>query len=419
MPVTLPYGITLTAEAALSASTGSYGAWDAGLWNTATWGPDELWTDISRYVESLSTSRRFGREVTTWESGTATLNLRNEDGRFSPDNLSGPYVTAGVTGIRPLRPARVAATYGGVTYPVYRGYTTAWEETWIEPSPGAGGALVTVPCIDEMGRLAGYDGFEQPPIGAGESTGQRINRILNNAGHTGARSVDLGRMTVQATTLAQNAVSDLKLTADSEGGAVWVDADGTLIFDDYPSAVEGRSATVQATWGDTAGDLPYSAIKTEYNGDLTQNLAAFARDGGTQQLVGDSTSRALYGDRQYRRNDLICETDSQVQTLAALQVAVRGNPERRVTQIEVRPLGNPARLWPVVLGTRVRDLWRVKRTPPGGYSISQLVFVAGISHVVTADNWVTTFDLNSATPFAAFASSRFDVGKWDSVVWYF
>jgi hypothetical protein len=41
--------VTLTVEAALSAATGSYGAWDSGIWDTSTWGPDVVWTDVSGY----------------------------------------------------------------------------------------------------------------------------------------------------------------------------------------------------------------------------------------------------------------------------------------------------------------------------------------------------------------------------------
>ncbi len=47
---------------------------------------------------------------------------------------------------------------------------------------------------DEAVKVAGFDGFAQPPVGAGESTGQRIQRIPDNAGHAGTRSIDLGRV---------------------------------------------------------------------------------------------------------------------------------------------------------------------------------------------------------------------------------
>jgi hypothetical protein len=204
MTATFFDGVHVIVEAALSASTGTYGAWDSGLWDTATWGPDVLWTDITAYVRTIKADRAFSRGVQAWSAGTAQLVLDNRDGRFSPDNLSGPYVTAGVTQVRPWRPVRIRATYSGTTYYLYTGYALDWVESWAGPArTGKGDAICTVPCTDELGHLAGFDGLAQTPAGAGETSGARIHRVLNNAGHTGTRSIDVGRTTVQDTKAAR------------------------------------------------------------------------------------------------------------------------------------------------------------------------------------------------------------------------
>lgn len=415
--------ITLAVEAALSAATGSYGIWDDGEWDDATWGPDEVWSDISSSstVRSIVTHRRFGREVAAWESGTATLVLNNRDGDFSADNLSGPYVTAGVTQIRPWRPVRIRAAYGGVTYGVYRGYALDWLESYTVAPTGRGDAIVTVPCSDEQGRLAAVDGAAGAAVGGGELSGRRIHRLLDNAGHTGTRAIDTGRVTMQPTTLAANTVTELKLVADSEGGALFVDGDGTVVFENQYALIENtRSSTVQATFGDdVASELPYSDIGLSSSGDLITNIASFAREGGTAQTAADAASRALYGDRRASRTDLVCEADSQVLGLAQFHVQRYKDPERRVTSITINPRRDPARLWPQVLGRRVRDLIRVKRRPPGGHTITQDCHIAGIHHTITPHNWQTTFDLWSATPWQAFATSRWDVGVWDTATWFY
>jgi hypothetical protein len=407
--------VTITVEAALSAATGSYGAWDSAVWDTSTWGPDVVWTDISAYVMGWGSTRAFGREVQAWNAGTASLTLNNNDGRFSPSNLSGPYVTGGITGIRPWRPIRIRASYAGTTYSVFTGYATAWTEQF-HNGPSGGYVTVEVPCVDELGRLAGFDGFEQGSQGSGELSGVRIHRILDNAGHTGVRSVDEGVNTLQATTLAQNAVTELKLTADSEGGALFIDDDGTVVFEDQLSLVNNtRSNTTQATFGDSTGELGYTQIESAYDGDLVVNMAAFARVGGTQQQAADNTSRALYGDRQESRTDLIAETDAQVLGLAELAVAVGKNPELRFTAFTVGPRGNPATLFPQVLGRKVRDRVTVVRRPPGGHTITRDCFIAGVSHQVTPSDWSTTFTLSSAT---AWEFALWDDALWDDALFY-
>lgn len=416
MPISLYGGtVTVTVEAALSAATGAYGAWDSGIWDTSTWGPDVTWTDISAYMRSVSTSRRFARELGVWESGTATIVLDNRDGRFDQNNLSGPYVTAGVTGIRPWRPIRIRATYDGVTYGIYRGYARNWKQSTTLNRVGKGDAITTVPCVDELASLTRYTASTISPAGAGESSGARIHRILNAAGHTGERAIDVGRQTMQATALGAGAVALLKLTAESEGGAYYVDRDGVFVFADQYALVERtRSNTSQATWSDDGVGLRYVDLPTEDTGDQIINIAEFSRVGGSPQTATDATSRALYGDSKKDRSDLICESDVQVASLAAIYVQQHKDSENRVEKLVVAPRRDPSTLFPQVLGREVRDLMRAQRHPPGGHAIDQYVHVNGISHQFGHTDWRTTFDLASSSPWTAFTT--WDLGLWDTAI---
>lgn len=420
MTIILPYGVGLTVECALSAATGLYSAWDTGLWDTAAWGPDQVWTDISEWVRSVSTDRKFNRDMSTWESGEATIELRNFDARFSPANLSGPYVTAGVTGIRPWRPVRIRVTWAGVTYDLYRGYVRAWKERYDQPSPNGGGAYMVMSCVDEYASLARFGGLAQAPVGAGELSGIRIHRILDNAGHAGARNIDVGNVTMQATTLAQTTTADLKITVDSEGGALFIDRSGAVVFERKFALVENaRSNTIQATYGDHLDELPYSVIEPSYDGDLVVNIAAFTRAGGTTQTVTDETSRALYEDKRFvPPQDFICETDAQVLSLAQFYLIRFAEPEDRIESIDIRPRFNPALLFPQVLSREVRDLVRVVRRPPGGITVTRDCHIARIAHQIAADHsWTTTFGLWSASAYAGVG--RWELATWDVSRWFF
>lgn len=418
MPLVLPCGPTLIAEAALSTATGTYGVWDSSKWDSALWGPDVTYVDISQYVRTLSIDRAFSRQQQLWQAGTANAVLSNRDRRFSPDNTSSPYVVGGVTGIRPWRPMRYRATWAGVTYDLYQGYSLDWLETWV---PGHFDSTVAVPCTDELGRLAGYDGIADSPVGAGDTYGARVHRVLDHAGHAGPRNVAVGRNTMQATTFASNAATELALTADSEGGSFWIDANGTIEADDQYALIEQtRSNTIQARFDDgTGGDLPCNDIKPALNGDLISNIASFQRVGGSVQTAVDQTSRALYQDKRKTRTDLICETDTQALSLATLWVVRYAQPEQRFSQIVVKPQANPARLWPQVLGRRIRDLVRVTAYPIGGGTVVQDCHIVGIHHTTDGAEWTTTFDLWSASVYQTYATSRWDVGRWDSAAWFF
>lgn len=419
MPQLLVSGITLTVEAAFSTATAkNYAIWGSAIWDSATWGPDQTWVDITAYVRKVDTKRTFGRNINNWESGTASIELLNTDGRFSPSKTTSPYSVGGVTGIRPWIPVRIRATWAGVIYDVYRGYALSWQETYAEAYPGGGGAYVTVACTDEIGSLARFDGLAGVSVGAGESTGARVHRILDAANYRGARNVHPGNVTVQATDMSANAVSALKLVVDSEGGALYVAKDGAVVFEHNYALIENpRSNTVQGAFGDGSGDLPASDITLSYNGDLVVNIAAFQRVGGTVQVATNEPSRALYKDKRFSRSDLISETDAQVLALAQFWVSKYGEPEQLITSLQVNPLVNPNLLWPQALGREVRDLIQAHRTPPGGYDITQLCFIAGISHAITKDTWLTTFDLWSASGYQNVA--RWDLAVWDLSKWAF
>lgn len=426
MSVTWYDGVTFTVEVALSAATSTYGLWDAGIWDTSTWGPDIVWTDVSAYVRRVGTDRAFGRGtkgaggLQVWQSGTASVVLNNRDGRFSPANMSSPYVSGGITQIRPLRPIRITAAYAGVTYPIYRGYVLDWLESWSGGATGKGDAVSTLPCADEFSALGAVDGMAVTPTGAGELAGARVHRWLDAAGHTGVRDIDVGVTTLQATDLSDDTLQGLEETVKAEGGALYVAADGAVTFDQQTALIDNsRSITSQATFADDGTGLPYTDIEVAYSADLVVNYASYTRTGGTAQNVFDATSRALYEDRRSTETDLICETDAQALALAQWVVQQYKDPEYRVTKLEIKPRKIPATLFPQALGRLVRDQITVVRTPPGGFSITRACHIAGVAHDITPDDWTTTWQLWSATAYVAFAGSRWDTGLFDSALWFF
>jgi hypothetical protein len=367
-------------------------------------------------VLGIHTDRKFTRDLQAWEAGSATVVLNNKDGRFSPANMSSPYITAGISGVRPWRPIRIKVQ--GV--PIWTGYVLSWNDGY---SGAHAFATSTADCRDEFASLARVDGFETTEQGAGETTGRRIHRLLDNAGHTGGRAVDVGYSTVQATNLSLNTLSEMKLTADSEGGSVWVEADGAVWFGSRYSLLDyERSRTVQATFGDgsNASELPCMNIAVANDGEQLVNYVSFARAGGTAHIVGDNTSRALNGDVTNQRHDLVLESDGDVEGVAQLYVQTHKDAEFRVDSLTFTPrqLSHPTLITQAV-NRRVRDLVRVKIRPLGGYTITRDCFISGIGHDITpAGEWTVRFDLSSASAWTGFATSVWNTGLWDTATWF-
>jgi len=418
--------LELTVEIGLVTTGATYGIWDTAIWDTTLWGFSETWTDISAYVERVATSRVFGRSLRVWSASSIDIGLNNQDGRFSPDNLTGPYVVAGLSSIRPGCGVRAKLTFGGVDYPLAKGYVDEWSETWDGiGGPRTGVATTSIKGTDEWARISAAPGVTvTPSVGAGETFGARINRLLNAAGSTAPRTIDTGTATMQATDLSADPVQDLELTCDSEGGAILIDGSGTVVAKrKYALVEETRSTVVQATFGDGPGEIPWSEIETApLNVSNLINRAAYTRVGGTQQVYSDVNSVALYGpagDKSPNVDQLICEDDGQALSLATWSVLSHKDPQTLVTGLTI-PMSGLTGHMAVLLALRHMDLVKVIRRPPSStsHTVTKYCFIDGIDIEVAEGKADLKLTLTSAAKYVEFSTSKWDVGLWDSALWF-
>jgi hypothetical protein len=405
------------------AGTGTYLHLDdisRGLLDTGTLAPDDLFTDVSTYVHNFTTRRGSNRvegPVVRYEAGTATISLNNSDRRFDPTNLSGPYVSGGVTQITPMRVVRIRVAFGGgagfgiggfgigpfgegggglIVYDLFRGYADAWQIGYRQPSYSE----VVLTATDGFKVLESYDRAASGSVGASEDSGARVSRILNSAAwEISDRLIAVGDTTVQATTLEGTALTELYLVVDTEIGEGYIDGAGRYVFRNRNALLEDfRSNTPQATFGDGGGDeLPYENITVEYDDEQLTNLVRIARDGGAVQTAQDTTSQIQYLVHTFDRSDLLMETDTVAADYAAFILAASKDPELRIATLTVNPLRDPDNLFPQVLGREIGDRITIKLRPPGGGStIERDVLIRGIEHAATPQTWSTIWTLQDA-----------------------
>ena len=416
MSVSLGAGYpAVTVEMGLSTASTGFAAWNASLFGTGAWGPDQVWTEVSSYVRSMSTTVGRQRETDRY-GGRATITLSNRDARFTPANLAGPYVVGGVSQIRPMVPVRVTATWAGTAWPVFYGFAESWQDEF--PAQGTD-AVTVVSCTDALSLLAAVDGSPLPSQGAGESSGQRMHRILDNVGWTLPRDIDVGVVTMQGTTLDANAMTEALVTADSEGGYFWCEPDGTFTFRERTAIMErSRSTVSQSTFG--SGALLFRDVVIDYGIDQLVNMASYARVGGAVVTAVDETSRAIYGAKRKSRSDLMSSSDSQVADLALWDVARLKDAEYRPVRVTFDAVLSPSAMWPVMLGRRIKDRVTVVLTvSASGTTSSFASFIEGVSHTITPATWSTSFAFSSATPYGSFVRSTWDSATWDSATWFY
>jgi hypothetical protein len=371
-----------------------------GKLDTGLLGPaDALVEDVTAKVERAWVNRgtqRFDGVYARAEAGRAGVTLDNSDREFDPTNLAGPHVAGGSSEIEPMRMFRLRATWAGVGYDLWRGFADQWALDYNMPSV----ATTELTGTDGTKVISNYDSVAGALVGGGETTGARINRLLDNAGWPAAdRDIDTGRTTVQSTDLSSNTWTEILLTSDTEIGETYFDAANRLVFRNRHAIItETRSTTPQAVFGEGAGGLAYDAITISNDDTQVRNIIRISRAGGTLQTAEDLDSQAKYQRKTWGRSDLLMETDTEASNYADYVLALSRNAELRFDSIRIDPTADPTNLWPQVLGRELGDRITIIFCPPGGgTNIQRDVFIRGIRHDMTPQTWITSWTLQDAS----------------------
>ena len=105
------------------------------------------WTDVTTYVRQINIQRGRTDELSTFESGNATVVLDNRSRIFDPFYTAGTYYGK----LLPRRQIKIEATISSVTYSVFRGFVEGWP---VSITDAGFDTTVTVQCFDALGLLA-------------------------------------------------------------------------------------------------------------------------------------------------------------------------------------------------------------------------------------------------------------------------
>lgn len=373
-------------------------------------GDDDIWSDITPYVRNWSLKRGAGKgddPTLRFDPGTATIELNDGDRRFDPENLAGPYVSAGVTEVTPMRRVRIRATWNGNTWPLFYGYA----DDWVPQYQGNSWTYTTLTATDAMKLFAATERDAVAPVGAGDNSGARAVRILTSYGWPSTNwSVATGDTTLQATDLSGNMLAELQLVQDTEQGQFFVSAAGKPTFRNRRHILTfSQSKTSQATFGDggyaATGEIPYANAVQSTPGDTLVNSITAAMVGGTEQTAIDAVSVSRYLTQSHNRTDLIMQTDAIALQWAQWLKYQYSMPIRRFARLEFNtPTPDVAAAhWPAVLNREFSDRVTVIRRPPGGGDpITRDCFVRGLEFASDGVTFTAAFVLTGADRYASF-----------------
>lgn len=304
-----------------------------------------VWTDVSSYVRQLSYSRA-GRnnELGRTEPGTLSAVLDNRDGRFDPTWSSSPYYP----GIKRMRWIRISATWSATTYRRFTGLIEQWSLEW----PEAGrDAIATISATDAMKVLNLYQLSGQTY--AQQLSSDRVSDILT-AAQVPAGTISGGTSTCAAATFGTNssALDHLLAVEETEGGLLFAEGDGTIVFQDRHFRVtNANSITSRGIVGDDAGsDILMAAGQMNLDDDFVWNAADVTPVGGEAQSATNSASITKYFERRVSRSIL---SPSRFDALSTAQYLVSryADPLVRIPTVLLRGMAKTTG-WPLILSAK-------------------------------------------------------------------
>jgi len=344
--------------------------------------------DVSNQVNRIETNRGRTALSDEFQTGSLTLRIVDQNGDFNPQNVSGPYYNL----LTPMKKVQITATYGSVTYPIFAGYITSYVTTYPDESE-ADLAMTTIQAVDAF-RLAQLAQISTVAgTSAGQLSGARVNDILDEISWPASqRDIDPGLTTLQADPgTNRTALQALFTVANSEYGAIYVDADNNFVFQDR-GVTAGSIGGTPTVFADDGSGISYFDATWILNDVLIFNKATITRAGGSPQVALNQASIDKYFLHSYFLDNLLMQTDAVALDYAQAYIASRQETSIRVDAIVLDLYTdnyNSGIL--AALGLDFFDPITVKTTQPGGSLLEKTLQIFGVRMNITPNSWKTTF----------------------------
>jgi len=349
--------------------------------------------DISNVTLMISTNGGYNLLQDKFQLGQATIRILDTNGNWNPQNPNSIYYP----NLVPLRKIQVTATYLGVTYYIYSGYTQSYNYTYDKPQNIG---YVDIICADAF-RLFNLSNVTTIANAvANQDTGTRINAILDQIGWpTSMRSVTTGGTeTICQADPGTNrtALAAISMVEFTEQGAFYIDPAGVAVFKSR-AEVMATNGTNPTSFANNNTAIPYTNVAFAFDDKLIINQTNMTRTGGSTQTYSDLTSISTYFPHSFTQQNLLMTTDADAYNLAALYCATRATTTIRIDSMTLN-LCDPAMVTAGVVAALYLDYFNTvailnvgQTTTSGTSNITKTLQVMGVAHSITPTTWETTF----------------------------
>jgi len=347
--------------------------------------------DVSDIALRVSIRRGRNRVLNSFEAGTASVVLEDENGDYNPQNVSGPYYGK----LLPLRKIRIWADYddgsGLDRYYLYSGYITSFDNTFRLGNDEV--STVTFQCVDAFRLLQNVNITTVAGSSAGQTTGARIENLLDIASFpVSQRLIDVGDTLVQADPGTNRTLLGACQTIEqSELGGFFIDDEGNAVFLSRTTVSEKADET-PLLFNDDGTNISYQSIDFAYDDTQIFNDITVTRLGGVAQNVQSTSSIETFFIHSGSRSDLLMQTDAEALDQASMLLNARENALLRIDSIGLNLMDSTASNRIVAgLESDLFTLINVTKTGQASSTFTLELFVQGIQHDITPNTWTTRF----------------------------
>jgi hypothetical protein len=189
----------------------------------------------------------------------------------------------------------------------------------------------------------------------------------------------------------RTSLAALQTVADSEYGAVYVDASGNFVFQDRSVTASSIGGTPTVFTDDGTG-IKYANAVWKLDDTLVFNSATITRTGGTAQVATNAASITKYFIHSYFLNNLLMQTDAVALDYAQAYVASRAETSIRCDAVEL-DLYTPDYNTGIIAALNLDffDPITVITTQPGGSTLNKTLQIFGVGFNITPNSWRTVF----------------------------
>ena len=336
-------------------------------------------SDVTRQI-TIRRGRNIMRD--TYEAGTCTVRVLDPDSNFNPQNVSSPYFGY----LTPLRKIRVAATTATTQAFLFSGYVQDYRYTYPQ---GQETGYVDIVCSDAFRLLSMANVATVADATAGQTTGTRVGKILDQVAFpTSLRIVDSGTTTCQADPgTTRSALQALQVAEFTEQGAFFIKTDGTAEFKDRNDVVASLAAA-PIQFNQTTG-IPYANLQFAFDDKLIINSVTAKRVGGAVMTSQNADSIAKYFPHGMNVENLIAQTDAQVQDIANIYQATRRETTIRIDAMTVDLL-DPDVPTDTMINLDYFQNLEITNIQPDGSTIVKTLQAQGLAWDITANSMKCT-----------------------------